>query len=249
MPVLLEVTVDSVASAVAVEQGGAHRVELCGSLADGGITSSAGLIAMVRKRIALPLHVLVRPRTGDFCYTADEFEVMKRDILLARQLGTNGVALGVLTPEGRVDVARSRELVELARPMSVTFHRAFDVVSDLPTALEDVVSTGADRILTSGGADSAEQGSSMLSRLVAAAAGRITILACGHIREHNVAALVKTIGVQEVHANLQTPIPVRENTAEQPSGAAAPAASPRFEVVSSTVARFRKAAEAGVQDP
>lgn len=249
MTVLLEVAVDSVASAVAAEQGGAHRIELSGSLNYGGITPSAGLIAMARKRIALPLHVLVRPRPGDFCYTPDEFEVVKRDILLAKQLGANGVAIGVLTPECLVDVARSRELVELARPMSVTFHRAFDLTADLPATLAHVVSTGAERILTSGGGDSAEHGSTMLARLVAAAAGRITILACGHIREHNVAALIQATGAREVHANLQPPIPIRGNTAEQPSGAGALGASPRLEVVASTVARFLKAAEASVQNP
>ncbi len=249
MPVLLEVAVDSVASAVAAERGGAHRVELSGSLYDGGITPSAGLIAMVRKRIALPLHVLVRPRTGDFGYTADEFEVMKRDILLAKQLGANGVVLGLLTPAGRVDLVRTRELVELARPMSVTFHRAFDVAAVFPSALTDVVSTGAHRLLTSGGAASAEEGVTALAELVAAAAGRITILACGHIREHNVAALVRATGVQEVHASLQTPLPVHEPAVEQRAAGSSLGGPPRSELVSATVKRFLKAAAgAAVQD-
>ena len=118
MPVLLEVCVDSVASAVAAEQGGAQRIELCVSLSDGGLTPSAGLIAMVRKRVALPLHVLVRPRTGDFCYTADEFEVIKRDILMAKQLGVNGLALGVLTPDHRIDVLRTDVLSIASSPPS-----------------------------------------------------------------------------------------------------------------------------------
>ena len=122
--VVLEVCVDSVASAVAAEQGGTHRLELCANLAEGGVTPSAGMIAMVRKRVGIPLHVLIRPRTGDFFYTPDEFDVMKRDIVLARQFGANGVAVGILTPDGNVDVLRTSELVGMARPLSVTFHRA-----------------------------------------------------------------------------------------------------------------------------
>ena len=117
--IVLEVCLDSVASAVASEKGGAQRVELCCGLENGGLTPSAGLIAMVRNRISIAMHVLIRPRPGGFCYSADEFEVMKRDVLLAKQLGANGVALGVLDGQGRVDVTRTRELAELARPMSV----------------------------------------------------------------------------------------------------------------------------------
>jgi len=242
MPVLLEVTVDSVASAVAAEQGGVHRIELCGSLEAGGITPSAGLIAMVRKRVAVPLHVLVRPRAGDFCYTADEFEVMKRDVLLAKQLGAHGLALGILTSERRVDVPRTRELVELARPLSVTFHRAFDATADLPAALEDVVSTRADRILTSGGAATAERGAAVIARLVALAATRIIILACGHIREHNVVTLVSATGVKEVHASLQTQA-ASDRAVEANSTSIVFTASRRVELLSATVERFLQAAE------
>ena len=242
MPVLLEVTVDSVASAIAAEHGGAHRIELCGSLADGGITPSAGLIAMVRKRIALPVHVLVRPRTGDFCYTSDEFEVIKRDILLARQLGANGVALGILAPDRRIDVSRTRELVDLAGPLSVTFHRAFDATPGLPAALEEVVSTGADRILTAGGAATAEEGTAMIARLVAVAGSRITLLACGRIREHNVASLLKATAVKEVHANLQTLVSLSDGAAETNATSALFGTSSRGEVLHATVERFLKAA-------
>jgi copper homeostasis protein len=232
MPVLLEVCVDSVASAVASE---------------GGVTPSAGLIAMVRKRIALPLHVLARPRAGDSCYTPDEFEVMKRDILLAKQLGASGVVAGILLPDHRVDVLRTRELVELARPLSLTFHRAFDTTPDLITALEDVIAAGAERILTSGGSRTAEEGSAMIAKLVATAGQRITILACGHVREHNVASLLNATRVKEVHANLQTQTSARAITSEADSGAALFGEPPRFEVLPSTVALFLEAvAKTGV---
>lgn len=242
MSVLLEVCVDSVASTVAAEQGGAQRVELCSALEDGGVTPSAGLIAMARKRVAFPLHVLVRPRPGDFCYSADEFEVMKRDIALAKQLGANGVALGVLLPNRRVDVARTRELVQIARPLSVTFHRAFDATPDLPTALEALVETGADRILTSGGAHTAEQGSATIAKLVTHAGKRLTILACGHIREQNIAQLIKATGVHEVHANLQTLVPSMKHAADHDPSAVLFEEPARFEVVPATIARFLDAA-------
>lgn len=203
-PILLEVCVDSVASAVASEKGGAQRIKLCGNLADGGFTPSAGLIATVRKKIAVPLHVLIRPRTGSFCYTGDEFEVMKRDIALAKQLGANGVVFGILNRERSVDVARTRELIALSRPLSITFHRAFDAGNDLRATLEDVVETGADRILTSGGAQNAESGAATIANLVKASARRIGIMACGTIRARNVASIIEKAGVREVHAELAT---------------------------------------------
>ncbi len=226
--ILLEVCLDSVASAVASENGGALRVELCGSLGDGGVTPSAGLIATVRKGITIAMHVLIRPRPGDFCYTADEFDVMKRDILLAKQLGANGVALGILDRQDRVDVPRTKELLELARPLSVTFNRAFDVTADLSSALEDLVKSGADRVLTSGGKKTAEEGADVIARLMKESAGRVGIIACGTIREGNVASLIEKTGVREVHARLETVVPGSEAQGAR--------------VQAETVARFLKAA-------
>src|ERR1700691_2037864 len=151
-PVLIEVCVDSVESAVAAERGGAGRVELSSALLEGGVTPSAGLIELARGRTSIGLHVMVRTRGGDFCYTQEEFETMTRDNVAAQNLGADGVALGILQPDGSVDTARTRQLVQLARPLDVTFHRAFDMASDFFRALEDICSTGANRILTSGGA-------------------------------------------------------------------------------------------------
>ena len=202
----LEVCAESVESARAAEEGGAARIELCSALVEGGITPSAGLIAMVRRSVKIPLHVLIRPRAGDFCYTGDEFDVMRRDILLARQLGANGVAVGILDPDGNVDVDRVRALGEVAAPMQVTFHRAFDFACDAADALRAVTGTGATRILTSGSAPTAEEGSSILRELVSKAGSGIAIMAGGKIREDNVADLIRATGVQEVHANLATPV-------------------------------------------
>ena len=148
--ILLEICIDSVESAANSERGGADRVELCAGLPEGGTTPSAGMIAAVRKKIEIGLHVMIRPRGGDFCYSADEFGIMQRDILIAKQLGANGVVFGILNIDGTVDKDRMRQLIDMARPLKVTCHRAFDMSCDLEQALEDLVEVGADRVLTSG---------------------------------------------------------------------------------------------------
>lgn len=201
-PILLEVCIDSVESAVASERGGASRVELCANLYEGGTTPSAGMIARVRGQIKIGLQVMVRPRGGDFCYTPDEFEVMKRDIVMAKQLGANGIVLGLLDEDGNVDVPRTRELARLARPMTVTFHRAFDMSRDLDRALKDIIDAGADRILTSGAEPEAELALPVIARLVKAAGERIVIMACGEIDAGNAKKVVEQTGVRQVHAGL-----------------------------------------------
>jgi copper homeostasis protein len=204
---VLEVCVDSVESAAVAERGGAHRVELCSNLSDGGVTPSAGLIATVRKTISIALHVMIRPRSGDFCYSEDEFQVMKRDILMAKQLGAEGVVFGILDLDGRVDVPRTKQLLDLAAPLRVTYHRAFDMSSDLFASLRDLQAIGVHCVLTSGGKETAVEGAETLKQLVAAACGKIAIMAGGGIEDRNVSGLIQRTGVREIHASLKASVP------------------------------------------
>ena len=242
-PVFIEVCVDSVASAVAAERGGAGRVELCSNLLEGGVTPSAGLIELVRARTSIGLQVMIRPRGGDFCYTPEEFETMRRDIIAAKKLGADGVVVGILDANGTVDIKRTRELVELARPLDVTFHRAFDMSADLFRALESICTTGADRLLTSGGKKTALQAVQQIARLVEAARGRIAIMACGAINHHNAASVIEQTGVREIHVGLRSSVasPMLHRNPELSMGTAAECEYQRFQVLEENVLSLHRA--------
>lgn len=174
-------------------------MELCSGLELGGLTPGPGTLAEVRERVGIPLVVLVRPRRGDFLYSPADLAAARRDVEAARAAGADGVALGLLDAEGELDRERTARLVELARPMTVTFHRAFDLARDREGTLEQLVELGVERVLTSGGAADVQAGEEELARLVSQAAGRITVMAGGGVRPGTVARLVEASGVLEVH--------------------------------------------------
>mgnify|MGYP002008653391 CR=1 FL=1 len=197
--ILLECCVGSPVSAVNAELGGAARVELCAALELGGVTPSRGSIKLARDKIDIPLFVLVRPRGGGFQYTPLELDVMKDDITAARELGADGIVLGVLREDGSIDIERTGELIEAAAGASITFHRAFDSTPDPLAALETLCELGIDRVLTSGRATRAEDGTELLGRLQQAASSRIGILPGGGISHDNCRQIIELSGAGEIH--------------------------------------------------
>jgi len=204
---LLEISVEASEAAVAAERGGADRIELCNDLSVAGLTPQVELLRLVRQQIQIPIFVMIRPRAGDFVYSPAEFAQMKKSIAAARHAGSSGLVLGILNPDHTVDLDRTRELVELAQPLPVTFHRAFDECTDLSQALEHVVRTGASRILTSSGAATAPQGAGKIEMLVAAAGGRITIVPGAGINAGNILQLAAATRAQEFHSGLSSVLP------------------------------------------
>lgn len=196
----LEIVATSLQCAIHAEKGGADRIELCSELAVGGITPSHGLILQVLEKISIPVFVLVRPRSGNFVYSDDEFEIIKKDIQLCKYLGCGGIVSGVLNEDNSVDFIRTKELIELSKPLSFTFHRAFDLTPNPFDDLEKLIEIGAERILTSGQNDSAEKGLNFLIELKEKAGSQITILAGGGVDAENMHLFTEN-GFTEIHAS------------------------------------------------
>ncbi len=217
--VVLEVCADSVESALAAQRGGAHRIELCSGLIEGGTTPSSGLISTVRSKVSIPICVMLRPRSSDFCYGPDDFETMEQDVLTVKQLGADGVVFGILKEDGRVDLERTRHLVQLARPLKVTFHRAFDMSRDLGESL------------------------------ATAAAGRITIMAGGGITESNAHRVITAAGVRELHASAAATVasPMRHRNEKIAMGVVKGREYQRPVVVEDKVRRLLQAAMNGTR--
>ena len=202
---ILEVCANSYPSALAAQKGGASRIELCAQLDSGGITPSAATIMKCTEDLDIPVFVLIRPRSGDFLYSKEEYEIMKEDILFAKKCDAKGVVFGILKSDGSIDVKRNHELVKLAQPMSCTFHMAFDRVNDFKKALEEVIHAGFDRLLTAGGSEKSVTGMSVIKELVIQAGHRIIIMPGSGITPANVEKIMKTCETQEIHSSCSRP--------------------------------------------
>ena len=203
---ILEVCTDSIESAHIAQVAGAHRIELCTCLAEGGMTPSPALISKTREIVSIQVYVLIRPRGGDFLYSDTEREMMKNDIHYCGQNECDGVVIGMLRPDGHVDREHCRELVQIAQTysMGVTFHRAFDRSNDLFQAMEDIIDLGCERILTSGGYNTAIEGTDVLRQLIEQAGNRITIMPGSGITSENAGNLIQTTGLKELHGTFRS---------------------------------------------
>lgn len=195
----IEVCVEGIDGLLAAQKAGADRVELCASLLEGGLTPSIGVVREALKLSTIPFHVIVRPRGGDFLYSEHEFQSMLRDVEALRDLGVAGVVVGCLTFDGQVGVERTRALVRAAKPLSVTFHRAFDMTRDYRQAIEDLVHCGIDRVLTSGQRRTALEGIDILKDAVTLADGRLTVMVCGGLDPRNISEVLERTGAHEAH--------------------------------------------------
>jgi copper homeostasis protein len=200
---ILEIATSDFATTQSAVEGGADRVELCASLAEGGTTPSYGTIRQCREKLNVLLYPIIRPRGGDFLYSKDEYQIMVSEIRLCRQLGCDGVVIGLLNMDGSIDVARTAALVELAYPMGVTFHRAFDRCKDPFEALEQLVETGCERILTSGQQPAVTDGVDLVATLNQKAADRIIIMPGSGVRKENIKMLAEKTGCLEFHSSLR----------------------------------------------
>jgi len=200
---ILEVCSGSLASALAAQEGGAYRVELCDNLYEGGTTPSIGAVELARKMLNIRLHVIIRPRGGDFLYSGSEREIIRRDIIRCKEAGADGIVIGFLTPDGRIDIPLTREITSLARPMSVTFHRAFDMTRDPLEALEDLKRTGIDRILTSGQKNSVIEAVPLIRELIRQAGDDLVIMPGAGLDENNIRDFAGQVRASEYHATLR----------------------------------------------
>ncbi|TAL70803.1 MAG: copper homeostasis protein CutC [Bacteroidetes bacterium] len=195
----LEICVDNVESAVDAQIAGAHRIELCDNLPEGGTTPGFGKIISARDNLSIALNVMIRPRGGDFLYTDLEYDIMRRDIDICGENGVDGVVFGILRSDGTIDIDRTSKLIELAHPMSVTFHRAFDMCSNPVRGLEDIIVSGAARVLTSGQKAKALDGAELIRELITQAGKRIIIMPGSGINDSNITAIAKITGAKEYH--------------------------------------------------
>ncbi|MBT1705926.1 copper homeostasis protein CutC [Chryseosolibacter indicus] len=200
----VEIVVYNIESALKAQEGGADRIELCENPGEGGTTPSYGTIELVRQNLSIDVFVMIRPRGGDFAYSNYEFHAMKRDISQCQKLSVDGVVFGILNPDGTIDKKRCKELIDKARPLKVTCHRAFDMARDPFEALEDCIEVGFDRILTAGQQTQALKGADLIAELIKKANGRIAIMPGSGVNENTVEEIVKKTGAKEIHFSATT---------------------------------------------
>lgn len=200
MSFVLEICAGSIESALAAQRGGADRIELCDNMSVGGTSPSFGMISVCKKLIHIPVFPIIRPRGGNFVYSDEEYEAMKEDILCCKRLGCEGVVLGILNLDGSIDIERCAELVSIARPMQVSFHRAFDCSNNLQKGLEDIIGLGCERLLTSGGGLRAIDAVQQIKSLVLQSANRISIMPGSGITDDNILEILHETGAKEFHS-------------------------------------------------
>lgn len=248
--VTCEVCVEGVPGALAAEKGGAHRIELCAGLVEGGTTPSFGTVSKVLEAISIPTVVLIRPRGGDFLYSDEELEVLLRDVETVRKAGAFGIATGALTREGEVDVSAMEGVTAAAGPLSVTFHRAFDMTRDPFESLEVLIRTGVHRVLTSGQERSVPEGLDVIARLVESAKARISIMPGGGVREDNIREIISKTGAREIHfaalSSFESPMDYR-NTRPLMGSDRVPGEYERIGTDPDLVDKFMRGANAGPQ--
>jgi copper homeostasis protein len=201
---VIEIVVYNIDSALKAQEGRADRIELCDNPADGGTTPSFGIIENVRQHLTIDVFVMIRPRGGDFHYSSYEFHAMKRDVDQCQKLSVDGVVFGIVSSDGTIDKKRCKELIDRARPLKVTCHRAFDMTRDPFEALEDCIEVGFDRILTSGHRPKAIEGVDLIAELIKKANGRIAIMPGSGVNENTVEEIVRKTGTQEIHFSATT---------------------------------------------
>lgn len=197
----LEIIGFNIENCLAAQEAGASRIELCASPGEGGTTPSYAFIKAARKKLHIELYVMIRPRGGDFLFSNDDFEMMKNDIAICKQMGCDGIVTGILTKDGKIDKKKCKELIDLAYPLEATFHRAFDRVSNPPEALEDIIDLGFERILTSGLKPKAIEGTHLLSQLIKQSNERIIIMPGSGINSENIVQIAESTGAKEFHSS------------------------------------------------
>ncbi|MHB8906293.1 MAG: copper homeostasis protein CutC [Melioribacteraceae bacterium] len=242
--IIFEACVDSIESALAAQDGGADRIELCADLLEGGTTPSAGTIDLVCKQVNIPIMVMVRPRGGDFCYSDLEFEEMKRDIEFIKQFNVAGIVLGILREDGTVDKERTKTLIQAARPMQITFHRAFDMTRNPFEALDDLTELGIERVLTSGQESNVVEGVETLKKLVEKAGGKIIIMPGGGVNENNVSQIIARCGVKEIHGSAREKKESRMKFRNPKTTMSDSQNMPEYELMITSAARIRAIKEA-----